>query len=115
MKKTPITTIMREELNRVALWRPGISVTFQDTSYSRTKQTKRWASKYLDFELKFAEKDRKKLKNASSVASKKKVTKLITCLFTVEKSWFTKLRRSKSLCLVDSARVWLYTFNTLNN
>ena len=63
MKKTPIATIMREELNRVALWRPGISVTYQDTSYTRSKQTKRWASKYLDFELKFAEKDCKKLKN----------------------------------------------------
>ena len=63
MKKTPVATIMREELNRVALWRPGISVTYQDTSYTRTKQTKRWASKYLDFELKFSEKDCKKLKN----------------------------------------------------
>ena len=48
MKQVKISTIMREELARVGLWRPCFTKTYQDNSYTSRMMRKRWASKFLD-------------------------------------------------------------------
>lgn len=45
-KRKPIPTIIRECLPE-GVWRPGVSKTYSDTSYTRKEKKTRWASKYI--------------------------------------------------------------------
>ena len=56
----PIATVIREALPEGA-WCKGLSQTYKDTSYTKTKATTRWASKYLG-EMQEPEKVKRKLK-----------------------------------------------------
>ena len=61
MKQVKIATIIRHELKRVGLWEKRWSTTYQDTSYTKHYMTKRYASKFLNSDVKWTDKDGKAL------------------------------------------------------
>lgn len=81
-----VATIIRESLPE-GVWEKGLSKVYQDTYYSKTRATKRWAAKYFS-RSGIPEEQCKKVKNRiqEAIGSEYEVS-VFTDTVIVHKSW----------------------------